>query len=155
MLAFGSPFLLLQPRPLPAASAVRVLAPFHRSPGFSCRQLPPPLCQSVDEKATFRDLPPTLKVQLAVILHEDFLKSVSFFKHIDARIIATLVLCLRSRIYLPFEIIIHQVTARQHPPFLYECTIALLRYCITAPPTALLHNCTTLLHYCVAAWLHD
>ena len=67
--------------------------------------------ETVDDKRIFRDLPPTLKVQLAVVLHEDFLKRVAFFKGIEGRIIATLVLCLRSRIYLPYEIVIHQVVA--------------------------------------------
>ena len=33
---------------------------------------------------------------------------VPFFQFLEPRIIATLVLCMRSRIYLPFETVIHQ-----------------------------------------------
>ena len=46
------------------------------------------------------DLPSTLKVQLAVTQNAEFLKRISFFSDLEPRIIATLVLCLRSRIYM-------------------------------------------------------
>ena len=46
------------------------------------------------------DLPSTLKVQLAVTQNADFLKGVSFFSQLEPRIIAALVLCLQSRIYM-------------------------------------------------------
>jgi len=61
-----------------------------------------------DESDILKDMPSSLKVQLAVVLNEEFLKKVPFFQFLEPRIIATLVLCLRSRVYLPFETVIHQ-----------------------------------------------
>jgi hypothetical protein len=60
----------------------------------------------VGDETVLGELPSTLKVQLAVMQNSDFIKSVSFFQHLDARIIATLVLCLRSRIYIPSETVL-------------------------------------------------
>jgi len=64
--------------------------------------------QSLAENDVLKDMPSSLKVQLAVVLNEEFLKKVPFFQFLEPRIIATLVLCMRARIYLPFETIIHQ-----------------------------------------------
>ena len=53
-----------------------------------------------DNDHLMAELPSSLKVQLALTLNADFLKGVSFFRNLEPRIIATLVLCLRSRIYM-------------------------------------------------------
>eukprot|EP00966_Prymnesium_polylepis_P314115 7259109-Prymnesium_polylepis.1 len=56
--------------------------------------------QSLAENDVLKDMPSSLKVQLAVVLNEEFLKKVPFFQFLEPRIIATLVLCMRARIYL-------------------------------------------------------
>ena len=53
-----------------------------------------------DNDHLMAELPSSLKIQLALTLNADFLKGVSFFRNLEPRIIATLVLCLRSRIYM-------------------------------------------------------
>ena len=45
---------------------------------------------------------------MAVTLNAEFLRGVPYFAKLEAQIIATLVLCLRSRIYMPLETILHQ-----------------------------------------------
>ena len=61
-----------------------------------------------DDLSTLSDMPSSLKVQMAVTLNAEFVRSVSYFSNLDAQVIATLVLCLRSRIYMPMEIVIQQ-----------------------------------------------
>eukprot|EP00325_Prymnesiales_sp_UTEX-LB-985_P007184 CAMPEP_0174696820 /NCGR_PEP_ID=MMETSP1094-20130205/2876_1 /TAXON_ID=156173 /ORGANISM="Chrysochromulina brevifilum, Strain UTEX LB 985" /LENGTH=860 /DNA_ID=CAMNT_0015893685 /DNA_START=37 /DNA_END=2619 /DNA_ORIENTATION=- len=56
----------------------------------------------------FKEMPSTLKVQLAVTLNAEFLRSVSFFSNLDGTISAALVLCMRPRVCMPGETIIHQ-----------------------------------------------
>lgn len=60
------------------------------------------------ESDVIKDMPPSLKVQLAVTLNADFLRSVSFFANLDGVISAALVMCMRSRVCLPAEIVIMQ-----------------------------------------------
>ena len=47
-------------------------------------------------------------MQLALTLNADVLKGVSFFSNLATPIVAALVLCLRSRIYMPLEVVITQ-----------------------------------------------
>ena len=60
------------------------------------------------DSEVLRDMPSSLKVQLAVTLNADFLRQVSFFSNLDGTITAALVLCMRSRVVLPMETIIQQ-----------------------------------------------
>jgi len=55
-----------------------------------------------------RDLPSSLKVQLAVTLNQDFLRKSEFFGMLDGTVSAALILCMRSRVCLPNETLIHQ-----------------------------------------------
>ena len=55
-----------------------------------------------------RDLPSSLKVQLAVTLNQDFLRKSAFFGMLDGTVSAALILCMRSRVCLPDETLIHQ-----------------------------------------------
>eukprot|EP00966_Prymnesium_polylepis_P198003 4588145-Prymnesium_polylepis.1 len=61
-----------------------------------------------DDTGLLHNMPSSLKVQMAVTLNADFLRGVPYFADLDVQIIATMVLCLHSRVYLPSETVIQQ-----------------------------------------------
>jgi CRP-like cAMP-binding protein len=64
--------------------------------------------QLIDESRVLKDLPPTLKVQLAVVLNRDLIVHMPLFKYIGAQEAAILVLSLRPAVLLPFEVIVRE-----------------------------------------------
>jgi hypothetical protein len=60
------------------------------------------------QEGLLKDLPSTLKVQLAVTLSAEFLRSSAFFADLSGTLAAALVLAMRPRVCLPSEVIIHQ-----------------------------------------------
>ena len=70
--------------------------------------------ESLEEDKNLSDLPTTLKVQLAVVLNADFLKSMPVFKFADRRCIAVIVMSMKNSIHLPKELVIQMGSIGDH-----------------------------------------
>ena len=81
---------------------------FLRQPIMEYYERETTLTDEAQDSDLMRDMPTTLKVQLAVSLNAEFLRKVPFFAHLAPEISAGLVLCMRARVCLPGEIIIMQ-----------------------------------------------